>query len=508
MGQMLTNEQDTKIAKPRTSYFFGPGYEDCLNIVNGAWAANYGYLKVFYLEMKKYENRPWWIALVSKIGFTVAMAMLIIFGSLFTAVISIIHVILMAGIASVVYIAAVVLWGIDCAYRKYNKIYGVPCTSCHTRQELPWYECPNCHKWHTQLKPGKFGLWKRTCECGEKLPTNFFNGRNTLQAVCSNPYCTDRLMGHDREYQTICIPIIGGTSAGKTAFLTAFFVKFKDNFMKDNKVEYRPFDSESQRLSDDLKQNYQHGSTEKTSVSSGAISFSFYIKHESFELPRIIHIYDIAGEVFTTADENVQRQKQYEYCNGFVFVLDPLSLPKIRDKYVNSLSDIDRNSASQGEIQQVFENFIQKIRAVSGLSERDLAKAPLAVVISKIDLADFSQQLGGLAVEKLYQRYPQTFLTPMEAEDYLCRKFLHVNGGRAFLNSIEYNFKNIRFFACSAMGHTAGTTSFTPEGVMAPMEWIIGQADRRGIGNIWKEHTFHDPVKPWTEYDAAICGEE
>ena len=507
MEQMQSDEHDENIAKPRKSYFFGPGYEDCREIIEGAWAANYEKIKRFYLMIELFDKDSKVLFIATWIGCTAAIAMLIVLGSVVTAAISVMHIFLMAVVAAVVYLGGLILWGIDCAYRKYNKIYGVPCTSCHTRQELPWYECPKCHKWHTDLRPGQYGLWKRTCECGEELPTNFFNGRGQLQAVCSNPHCTDRLLGHNREYQTICIPIIGGTSAGKTAFLTAFSVKFKNVFAADNKITYRPFDEESQRLAEELEQNYKQGNTEKTDVASGAIALSFYVKHDSFSLPRIVHVYDIAGEAFTTAGGSVQRQKQYEYCNGFVFIIDPLSLPKIRDKYGRNLTDIDRDSASRGAIQQVAEKFMRKIRDVSGLSEREMAKMPLAVVISKMDVADFSQQLGNEAAERLCRKHPELFASPVEAEDYLCRNFLHHNGGDGFLRSIEYNFKHTRFFACSAMGHTAGTSAFEPKGVLAPMEWIIGQADKRGLGNIWKEHDFKDPAKSWSDYDALACGE-
>jgi hypothetical protein len=131
-----------------------------------------------------------------------------------------------------------------------------------------------------------------------------------------------------------------------------------------------------------------------------------------------------------------------------------------------------------------------------------MAKMPLAGVISKMDVADFSQQLGNEAAEELCRKHPELFASPVEAEDYQCRNFLHHNGGDGFLRSIEYNFKHTRFFACSAMGHTAGTSAFEPEGVLAPMEWIIGQADKRGLGNIWKEHDFKDPAKSWSDYDA------
>ena len=71
----------------------------------------------------------------------------------------------------------------------------------------------------------------------------------------------------------------------------------------------------------------------------------------------------------------------------------------------------------------------------------------------------------------------------------MCRKFLIENGMGNFVNGICNKFKNNRFFACSAIGHTRDKGSYMPKGIMAPMEWIFRYADPK-IGKVWRNNEF------------------
>ena len=59
---------------------------------------------------------------------------------------------------------------------------------------------------------------------------------------------------------------------------------------------------------------------------ASSVSFSFFVKHPEFSPERLVHVYDIAGEVFTDNNEN-EVQKQYEYCQGIVLIIDPFAIP-------------------------------------------------------------------------------------------------------------------------------------------------------------------------------------
>ena len=58
-----------------------------------------------------------------------------------------------------------------------------------------------------------------------------------------------------------------------------------------------------------------------------------------------------------------------------------------------------------------------------------------------------------------------------------------------FLNNIDLKFKNNRFFACSAIGHTRDKGRYNPTGVMQPMEWLFRNADIK-MERTWNDTKF------------------
>ena len=75
-------------------------------------------------------------------------------------------------------------------------------------------------------------------------------------------------------------------------------------------------------------------------------------------------------------------------------------------------------------------------------------------------------------IEAIEYLNTKTEIHRSDAIDYLCRKFLKENEMESFVNAIEMKFKNNRFFAASAIGHTRDAGAYNPVGVLEPMEWI------------------------------------
>ena len=94
-----------------------------------------------------------------------------------------------------------------------------------------------------------------------------------------------------------------------------------------------------------------------------------------------------------------------------------------------------------------------------------------------------------MAVNKLMKSDPEKFADFFDTQDYICRKFLKENNMESFLNNISIQFKNNRFFACSAIGHTRDKGEYKPEGVLPPMEWLFRNADPK-MGQLWHDNTF------------------
>ena len=94
-----------------------------------------------------------------------------------------------------------------------------------------------------------------------------------------------------------------------------------------------------------------------------------------------------------------------------------------------------------------------------------------------------------MAFKKQICLEPDKFTDFYDTQYYLCRKFLKQNDMESFLSNIDLKFKNNRFFACSAIGHTRDKGQYEPKGVLPPMQWLFGIADNK-MGQVWNDIVF------------------
>ncbi len=478
-----------KIQPAKKSYFFEKGYVDMGNTIKGAWKSNGDSIKGYVQKMKDLDvdNLP------KKIFFSVVYILAIIavcvFGSVITGVITVINVAVLVVFMTVIYLGFSILWLIDRTYLSIKKI-SVACTECKEHYLIPVYICPKCGEKHDNLTPSSYGILHHECNCGEKLPCTFMNGRKALKARCPN--CDAPISSE--ETRPICIPVVGGRSVGKTAFITAFSKDFIETVAPAKGFNIRFYDDTKAKIYKEISHDYASGGTRMTRRPQGvneisSVSFSFFVDHPELTPSRLIHVYDIPGEVFTNNDET-EVQKQYEYCNGIVFMIDPFAIPEVYNRFEETLDPNDRSGIGGADINTIVDAFLEKLRQVTGLRDKDMASVPLAVVIGKIDAAGLQMDIGDLAVRKLMATQPDKFTDYYDTQDYLCRQFLLDNGMASFVNGIKLQFKNYRFFACSAIGHTRDKGGkYVPEGVLAPMEWLVGSADSK-MDKLWADHTF------------------
>lgn len=472
----------------KKSYFFDKGYKDLGNTIKGAWARNFDSIRIYRNNLSDLGDKTFAVKCLLGLANILAMIAVLVCGSVITAIITCINVIILLVFMAVVYLGFTIIWIVDRLYLIRKKIF-TACHECKEKSLIPTYICPECSAKHTNLTPGVYGILKRTCNCGTKIPTTFFNGRKELDAECPN--CGHKLT--DRESRPICIPVVGGRSVGKTAFITAFSREFIENVAPSKGFEIEFYNDKKEDIYREITQDYVTGSTRMTdrpqdvNVAS-SVSFSFFVKHSEFSPERLVHVYDIAGEVFTDNNEN-EVQKQYEYCQGIVLMIDPFAIPSIRFKYEELLEAEDIAGIGKADINEIINSFLNKLREVTGLSDNKMSTVPLAVVINKIDSAGLEQDIGTKAVNKLMAAEPDKFTDFFDTQDYLCRGFLKENEMESFLNSISIQFKNNRFFACSAIGHTRDKGQYKPEGVLPPMEWLFRNADSK-MGQLWHDNNF------------------
>ncbi len=472
----------------KKSYYFGKGYVDLWRTIKGAWIRNANSISAYGVRLSDLGGRSWIAKIFWGAVYILAMLAVIICGSAITAAITTLNVVILLVFMAIIYLGFTLIWITDRLFLVNKKIF-TACHECKEKSLIPTYICPKCGEKHTNLTPGVYGILKRTCNCGQKLSTTFFNGRRHLDAEC--PLCGHTLS--DRESRPICIPVVGGRSVGKTAFITAFSEDFISTVAPAKGFDIEFYNSNKQQIYNEIKQDYNNGTTRMTKGSNdrntaSSVSFSFFVKHPAFSPERLVHVYDIAGEVFTDNNEN-EVQKQYEYCQGIVLMIDPFAIPSIRHKYEGQLSPEDIAGIGSADINEIINTFLNKLREITGLSDNKMSSVPLAIVISKIDSAGLEDDLGTVAVNKLMSEQPEKFTDFYDTQDHLCRVFLKENNMESFLSNTCVQFKTHRFFACSAIGHSRDKGKYNPKGVMPPMEWLFRNADPK-MGKLWNDNVF------------------
>lgn len=461
--------QSTQPAKK--GYFFGQGYKDMLEAIKNLWKMNAITAQEY---SDKYQDKGL-MSIKGVVWFICALSV-VIFGTAFFIAISAVFVVLLFVLFAIVYIFLALVWLLDRTYLLRNKIF-VACIDCKEKSLIPIYICGKCGAKHDNLTPGVYGVLKRRCLCGNKLPTSSLNGRGNLKAIC--PGCTREVF--DRESVPICIPVVGGRSVGKTAFITAFSKIFIDDVAPSKRWTTSFYNPQKAQIFNEIKADFDKGSTRMTERTQDinqttSVSFSFFVKSDYFKPDRLVHVYDIAGEVFTDGDEN-EIQKQYEYCQGIVFLIDPFSIPTVRHRYDWGLTPADRAGIGMADINGIIDTFLNKLRVVTGLSDSEMMKVPLAVIIGKTDSSNLAAEFSAKKVEAVVGGPPQNKMVYLDAIDALCRNFLQEHGMESFLQLIDMKFSANRFFKCSAIGHTRDEGVYKPQGVMEPMEWLFQQAD-------------------------------
>ncbi len=469
----------------KISYFFGPGWNDLIRFFKTFWDLNRDDIKK---RQERFESGKG-IMTFKGAGTLISCLFLILFGTASFVLISIV-VSAVLGIAFlVVYVFIFVAWLIDRISLFKNHIF-VACPNCKEKYLIPTYMCPTCGVKHTKLMPGKYGIFHRTCECGTKIPSHFLSKRGDLDAEC--PKCGFTLKG--AESVPLYVPIVGGRSAGKTAFITAFSYEFIENVAPRNGLTITHYNSDTERFySNDITTDYLSGTTRMTQTETdinqaSSKAFGFFVDGAKLKPKRLVQLYDVAGESFIDNTEN-ELQLQYKYCQGIVFILDPLSIPMIRNYIDDTVDERDRNSVGTLDSEIVLDAFMNKLREITGRSAAEASSTPIAVVISKRDIHILSRFIGEEIVSKELDEKGLDVSHYSDAEDAVCRRFLRENGLSNFLSNIELKFEHNRFLTCSAIGHVRENGRYNPKGVLEPMEWIFNCADT-GMRNAWNEHKF------------------
>ena len=387
----------------------------------------------------------------------------VVFGTLMFSILSVVHVVLLGLVAGVYFATYMLVWSADALYRAVNRIFtACPWSDCYGKHILPVYHCKVCNRRHTQLWPGKYGIFHRTCLCGARLPTTFFNGRSRLYASC--PDCGNRL--ESQETRPVVIPIIGAVSAGKTTFLFRLLNQLHTKYAPAHNREFVFANNYNQQLYNHNINLLARGGFPEKTQQKNPIAFNFFL--QKGQRSRLFFFFDAAGEAFSQRDSLFQH-KFYNYFHALVFVIDPFSLPEIRYRYHELLKSRPDIRPSQENLDDVFDITLNTLQQNYHVRVDKAITRPVAIVITKTDAFDLDKIMGMQALE-LYQTQHGHRGDRGQILDQLCRQFLRNNGAGSLLAKMESKFARSRFFPVSAAGnHTTGMDLVA--------DWLIKKLD-------------------------------
>jgi hypothetical protein len=262
------------------------------------------------------------------------------------------------------------------------------CPACYERVPYPGYECPGgrCTRRHRDIRPGRFGILRRRCQCGERMKTLLLFGSSGMNAFC--PGCGHSLEHRPGNAPEIVLPFFGAAGAGKTRLLFSMVAQLQlwsrspgpeaEQHGERFAVEFGDT-ATTRKLNDASKVLSKESATDKTPPE---LPRAYVIRLISTQGTRLLHMFDAAGEFFYTA-ERTQELRFLDKARTFILVIDPLSVEAFWDRLLpDQQAELKavRSAAPSPELA-----YQQAHQEIESMGVR-LRKARLAVVFSRADL--------------------------------------------------------------------------------------------------------------------------
>ena len=447
------------------SYFFGKGYSDLRNTIAASWQSNLDAANkhakaadaALKLELPGTPFAAFWIA---------AAISVVVFGTAVFLVISVLHVALLLVCFFSIYVVFTLVYLVERGYLVLRRFYAT-CPYCHERTPLPEYLCPYCGAIHRRLVPNEYGILRRVCRCGCRLPTSFFLGRGRLQSQCAA--CHAGLDRAHSETRQLCMAIVGGPSVGKSAYLLALVTSLLREHLpawgltatfvtEQNEEEYR---RAAGQASDGHVPDKTHD----------IIPRAFNLLLDRGGSRRLLYLYDPAGEAFHSIDGLVEHRFM-RYTAGLVFLIDPFQIPEVRLEYADALSRAEAAiRPSRDSLEDTLTRLLLALEQHYGLGATSRVSWPVAVVLGKADAFDLAERLAPLG--------SASSIDSAQAASAHIRQQLLGWGENGFVHQLDARFSNVRYFQCSSLGRMphSGAGAFVSKGVVEPVRWILHTAD-------------------------------
>lgn len=451
-------------------YYFRKAYHDYKYIVEESWKPNQAAAKwVIDTGIKLFTNGA--VLFTWPLGITVFLIAAVgaVAGAIAYVVFGLIHLLLVVVCAVIAIGLALFLRLVEYLSMIWRRIFLVcPNSECYKKISLPIYICPNCGVKHHKLIPGSYGIFRRQCECGAKLPTLFLFGRNNLPSICPHEGCHRPLSASIGVARNLHVPIVGGPAAGKTSFMMASMHELHRRAnVGDIGLEFP--EKKHQTLYERCDRDYMSGTILGKTAEYSPDAFQLKL-NDGGGSEKLLYMYDAAGELFQQTDV-LRRHEYYSYTHGILFLLDPFSLPQVQIDFEQPLQAAAAQvKPCEERPQDVYDRMITTLKQFSKVTG-SFGSLPIAVVVTKSDAFGIAKDIESTSSDCGANGDRKGD----DPESLSVRHWLMGHGEGNLVRSIENDFKKVHYFHCSALGRLPDTSSvpFVPEGVLDPLTWVL-----------------------------------
>ncbi|WP_261556387.1 TRAFAC clade GTPase domain-containing protein [Frankia tisae] len=253
----------------------------------------------------------------------------------------------------------------------------ITCPACYRRGFYPVYECRNCTARHHDVRPGRYGVVRRVCACGERLPTLLLLGSYRMKAFCA--HCEAPLADRVGTSAEVVLPVFGAAGAGKTRLMIVIMMAV-DAIARRSDATLQLADEDTRRWDAQARRELLGSDNVAKTRIRLPRAYSMYIEPRRGSR-RLVHVFDPAGEYFNESDR-LQELQFLRLARTFLFVVDPLSIDGLWSRLDRGAQDRNRSIRARREPEFVFAQTVQNLEAMGVPTE----KSRLVVVVSKRDL--------------------------------------------------------------------------------------------------------------------------
>jgi hypothetical protein len=359
-------------------YFYGPALTDLRQVARvGLLQCQKGWRWASGLLADSIEGGPFSAPL--GIGGIIGVVAGSAVGMVGFAFMVVIHSLVVVVSVAVIRTTGLVLRGIDSGLLRIKNIRMI-CPHCYERVPYPAYVCAGCGAVHRDVRPGKYGIFRRICRnCHTKLPTLLILGSAKLDAVCPHPGCGLPMEHRPGEAAEVVLPFFGASGAGKTRLLFGI-VGLLHGWAEQGLLEAEFGDTETeQRLRTATVFLEPDRATPKTNVD---LPRGQIIRLSGRRGTRILHLFDAAGERFYKT-EGTKELRYLDKARTFILVIDPLSVPAFWESLpADRQKELARSRSEAPSPDLAYQQTHQEMEAMGV----QLRRARLAVTFSRADL--------------------------------------------------------------------------------------------------------------------------